>query len=191
MFIVGSIFSCVFWGLVIALAITAATLFVVKSLTVNRSLTLGSWCVGLALFLSLAFQATLTMGAFKAKALVAQVESSYRSLAQKSSDIGGNEYATSLREVLKEYANDYPYIAKTVDANAATAADAERAISDAFSEINWYIVRRIGWSVLFLVVGIVSLVKTMKSVYRRRSERAPLSSQRRAPVSTRTARRRR
>lgn len=166
MFIVGNIISCLFWGVVIAIVVTAIVLFLVKGL-VNKELSLLSWCAALVMLVLLAIQATLMVGAIKAKGMVSDIEDTVGSLMQTARNTSTTaSEQLQITDWIDEVEDEYPFIENIVDFDNLSEEDPEEIVevigNEVNSYLNWYIVRRILWSLGFLVVGVLLTVKLME-----------------------------
>lgn len=166
MFIVGNIISCLFWGVVIAIVVTAIVLFLVKGF-VNKELSLLSWCAALVMLVLLAIQATLMVGAIKAKGMVSDIEDTVGSLMQTARNTSTTaSEQLQITDWIDEVEDEYPFIENIVDFDNLSEEDPEEIVevigNEVNSYLNWYIVRRILWSLGFLVVGVLLTVKLME-----------------------------
>lgn len=168
MFIAGHIFSSIFWGIVIALAVTALAVFIVKAIAPNRSMTPLSWIAALIMTVMVCIQSTLMVGAIKAKSIVADMEEAVNAVAEKTDEFSTEaSSALNIQEKINNVKEKYPYIKQLADTDklsTANAKDTAANIHDAAQHyLNWYIVRRIGWGLLFTVIGTLIMYKTMDS----------------------------
>lgn len=169
MFIAGNILSSVLWGIVIALAVMGLVVFIVNAIASNRSMTPLSWIAALIMAIMVCIQSTLMVGAIKAKSIAADLERTVSTAAEKVDEFGSETVSTlGVKETVSAVKEKYPYIkqfADTDDLSTANAKDTAAEIHNAAQHaLNWYIVRRVGWSLLFAVIGALIAYKTMDSV---------------------------
>jgi len=180
---------------VLLTAVGMALLFLlIKSWRKDAEFAPVSYIVGAVLFVFLAFQSVLLCGAITVKNSSHEISAYINRMVDDIPEYV--EFSTSdSQQILDMVREEYPIVSHYFDwadfegHNSSEIAD---AMVEVFNKnMNWYILRRIGWSLFFVMIGAMFVIKTMPNNYRRHMYDRPQSSQRRAPVSTRTTRRRR
>lgn len=158
----------------------------------NSSFTPMSFLVGGILFFFLAFQSILLCGAVTIKTYCDDIE-----LAIDDMVMGLPEVMELTKEdsqtILDEISEQWPlvgYYVDMADFRGHTPLNIASAMADELNHyMNLFIWRRVGWSVLFVVIGAFIVIKTIsinRNVYRRR-ERISVNHQRIGRQTRRTA----
>lgn len=183
------------WGVLLTIVGIALMFLIIKSWRKDAYFAPSSYLVGMVLFLFLSFQSILMCGAITIKSGTDEIRASINRMVEDIPE--GIPFSSSnSQQILDNICEEYPIVGEYVDWADFEGHDSSN-IADAMVEelnsfLNWYILRRIGWSVLFVVIGAVIVIKTMPRIYQnRRSQERMKTTQRRAPVSTRSARHRR
>ena len=144
---IGSLFI----GVLITLIGVCLMFYIVKSWRRGAEFSPGSFIVGVILFFFLSFQSVLLCGAMTIKSYSDDMVFDQRN----------SQY------ILDSFAKEWPLVAYYVDYadfrghtpdNIATAM-----VDELRSVMNWYIFRRLAWSLAFIVIGAVLVIKTMRS----------------------------
>lgn len=130
----------------------------------NCTFTPMSFVVGFILFFFLAFQAVLLCGAVTIKSYCDDVENTINVMVDGfSEDVHFS--AEDSQVILDNISRKWPlvgYYVNMADFQGHTPATIARAMADELrSYMNWFILRRIGWCLLFVVVGAVIVIKTI------------------------------
>ena len=182
--------SSIFWGILIAIALMGLFVFLIKGWYKNALFTPASYLVGGVIFLLLSFQCTFIVGALKIISTTDHYESEVESLM--------DQYYKPYQEVTEEGANqaiqqlidEYPLLEHYISGGEFTGWNADQLphaiASELRSFMRSYIVRRLLWSLGFVVVGAVVVIKTM-DLERNLGRRARQSRSNRpsAPMSNR------
>lgn len=171
-------------GVILTLAGIALMFFLIKSWRRNSTFTLSSFIVGGVLFFFLAFQSILLCGAVTIKSYGDDIEAAINSM------VAGLPQETVLtqadsQQLLDAISSEWPlvgYYVNLADFRGHTPRTVAAAMADELdSYMNWYIFRRVCWSLLFVAVGAAVVIKTMdgKSGGRRVSSRRAPSTYRR------------
>ena len=167
----------------------------------NCQFTPVSYVAGVVLFFFLAFQSVLICGAITIKSYADDVEDQISSIIESvDADHYFNKEET--QQMLEKITEEYPlvgyYIGGANFTNHTPQTLAKAMVDELHRFMNRYIMRRVLWSLLFITVGAIVVIKTISREYatarRGRRDSAPhrtvrRNETRRAP--TRTARRRR
>lgn len=160
-----------------------------------------SYVVGVALFFFLAFQSVLICGAITIKSYADDVEDRINTIIES---VEAEHYFSKeeTQQLLEQITGEYPlvgyYVGGANFTNHTPQTLAKAMADELHSFMNRYIMRRVLWSLLFITVGAIVVIKTISREYatarRGRRDSSPhrnvrRNETRRAP--TRTARRRR
>jgi hypothetical protein len=147
-YVIGDLIASVFWGVLIALLLTAALYFLPGMIYARYRHTLAGGILLVAGFCFFTFQATLCVGGFKLKGYIPS--------ALQIEQFGGG--ATTLKELGRELTEQYPALEKhirkitdndgTAQKESATVADLAQFVrAGLYRRVNNYIRRRAGWIV--------------------------------------------
>lgn len=153
-----------FLGIFITLAGVGLMFFLIKSWRRNGAFTPLSFIVGGVLFFFLAFQSILLCGAVTIKSYSDDVEARINEIVS-----GAPEGTVFTREdsqrILETISDEWPLVGYYIggaDFRGHTPYDiAEAMTGELRSYMNWFILRRLGWCLLFVIVGTFIVVKTM------------------------------
>lgn len=176
-----------FLGILLTVVGVVLLFVLIQSWYRNSTFTPISYVMGGILFLFLSFQSILLCGAVTIKSYSGDVEDAINNwVANVPSDIQFNQEES--QHVLEQITEEWPlvgYFVGGADFTGHTSATIAQAMSEELrSFMNYFILRRIGWSLFFIVCGAVIVIKSMERVSRRR-----YSSNR--GISTGSSRRRR
>lgn len=161
-----------FLGILLTLVGVGLMFFLIRSWFSNSSFTPFSYIVGFVLFLFLSFQAVLLCGAVTIKSYCDEVEVAINEWVRNLPDDVQFDKESS-QQVLEQIQQEWPlvgYFVGGADFTGHTPVDIARAMTDELhSFMNGFILRRIGWSLLFVVVGAFIVIKTMEHTRRQRN----------------------
>lgn len=130
----------------------------------NSTFSIASIVVGIILFFFLSFQSILLCGAITIKSYCDDVEFYVNKLVQNIPSTQAFSTEDSL-VILDHISEEWPlvgYYVNMADFQGHTSDTIAEAMSDELrSYMNWFIFRRICWSLLFVVVGAVIVIKTI------------------------------
>lgn len=130
----------------------------------NSTFSIASIVVGIILFFFLSFQSILLCGAITIKSYCNDVEFYVNELVQNIPSTQAFSTEDS-QVVLDHISEEWPLVGYYVimaDFHGHTSDTIAEAMSDELrSYMNWFIFRRICWSLLFVVVGAVIVIKTI------------------------------
>ena len=141
--------------------------FLIKSWRRNSEFTAISFIVGVILFFFLSFQSILLCGALSVKSYSDEFEMTINTLVQ---NIPQNTQFTQedSQQVLDYLIEDRPLVGHFVngaDFRGHTPQTLATAMVDELnSTMNMYILRRVLWSLLFIISSVVLILKTMDSM---------------------------
>lgn len=195
MFIFGNIIACIFWGLLIAVALTAGIYVLCSILRPDSSSNPISWCVHAVLLILLWVQSALLVGGFKAKSYVNDLCVSANELIQPGKD-SAQEIMDAIEDfdvVRDQLADEYPVLSpllNSLETSAVTAyMEQGHSLADYLgvstrSWLNSYLWRRVWWALGFIVVAVVILIKGNNSAQRKSGYRT-MNKERRSYIKTR------
>lgn len=130
----------------------------------NSTFSIASIVVGIILFFFLSFQSILLCGAITIKSYCDDVEFYVNELVQNIPST--QAFLTEDSQVILDHiSEEWPlvgYYVGMADFHGHTSDTIAEAMSDELrSYMNWFIFRRICWSLLFVVVGAVIVIKTI------------------------------
>lgn len=165
-------FGNLFLGILLTIVGVGLMFFLIRSWFSNSSFTPFSYIMGFVLFLFLSFQAVLLCGAVTIKSYCDEVEVVINEWVRNLPDEVQFDKESS-QQVLEQIQQEWPlvgYFVGGADFTGHTPADIARAMTDELhSFMNGFILRRIGWSLLFVVVGAFIVIKTMEHTRRQRN----------------------
>lgn len=173
-----------FLGVILTIAGVELMFFLIRSWFSNRTFTLFSYFVGIILFLFLSFQSVLFCGAITIKSYCDEVEMAINEWARNLPDDVRFDKESS-QQMLEQIQQEWPlvgYFVGGADFTGHTPVGIAHAMTDELqSFMNGFILRRIGWSLLFVVVGAFIVIRTMEHTRRQRNRSgyAPIRSRRR------------
>lgn len=152
------------WGVLLTVLGIALMFFIIKSWRNDAQFSPSSYIVGLVLFFFLAFQSILMCGAITIKSGADEIRSYINRMVEDIPE--GIPFSTSnSQQILDNICDEYPIVGEYVDWADFEGHDssdiADAMVEELNSFLNWYILRRVGWSILFVVMGAVSVIKTM------------------------------
>lgn len=164
-----------FLGILLTLIGIALMFFIIKSWFSNSTFTPISYITGVILLIFLSYQAVLLCGAVTIKTYCNDVEIAINNWVKSiPSDIPFDK--ESSQQILKQIREDWPlvsYFLGGADFTGHTSADiAQSMAKEIHSYMNGFILRRIGWSLLFVILGAFIVIKTMEQTRRRQHNRS-------------------
>lgn len=159
-----------FLGVILTIVGVALMFVLIQSWRSNCTYTPLSYITGGILFLFLSFQAVLLYGAVTIKSYSDDVEHAINGwVANVPSDVQFDQEAS--QNVLERITEEWPLVGYFVGGADFTGHTSE-SLGPAMAEelrsfMNYFILRRIGWSLLFIICGAVIVIKSMERVSRR------------------------
>lgn len=154
----------IFWGILLSAFCMFLLFFLIRGFYPKYIFNIKSYIIGAILFVVLAFQSVLFTGALTIK--------------KKSNEVGNyiNDYVTAYyptnaqisvedsQILFDEILKDYPLIRRYVDKGTFTGFNpsniAEAVVNTINNHFNWYMLRRIMWSLLFVCVSVFIAILT-------------------------------
>ena len=189
--------TSMFIGVILTILGIACFFLLIKGWYKDRTFNVASVIIGVVLFFLLCFQNILLSGTIHIKRMSGELEGKMteyvRPYVQSGNDYMNRNDVDDL--LFKGLANDYPilfcYVGNS-DFRGFRASEIPAVTIDTLNDYcNWYIARRLGWSLLFVIIGAIIVIKTMAKT----STKKPLNrqyshnSERRERISLRTRRR--
>ena len=127
-----------------------------------------SFICGFILFFFLAFQSVLFCGAVTIKSYCDDIEIAINQIVDKI-PLNNRFSQEDSQLILNQISETWPlvgYYVNMADFEGHTPATIAKAIADELrSVMNWFILRRIGWSLLFVFIGAVAIIKSISGRY--------------------------
>lgn len=178
--------SNIWWGIILALVVTASLYLIIYTLAGNRGqLHPLSFLIAIPLLVLLSIQSYLLLGAISIKHSCDEISTWIDAFVpEQPNETYSIPYSREdVNQALSQLASTFPFITTLVDADdIATSGNSslgEAITKRANSYLNWYIVRRLAWSLGFILLaslGILALSgiqkpSTAKTYSQRRNQR--------------------
>lgn len=158
-------FSSIIWGILITAICLALFFFLIRGWYRNATFTPISYVIGFFLFLLLAFQCTMIVGAIKIINISPYYESQIQQLVgtyfPPSQEITGQES----EQVIDWLVTEYPILQHYFDTGEFTGYTAQQLPAVMGAEIRsflrFYILRRLLWCLGFVIVGAVLVIRSI------------------------------
>lgn len=165
-------FSSIIWGILITAICLALFFFLIRGWYRNATFTPISYVIGFFLFLLLAFQCTMIVGAIKIINISPYYESQIQQLVgtyfPPSQEITGQES----EQVIDWLVTEYPILQHYFDSGEFTGYTAQQLPAVMGAEIRsflrFYILRRLLWCLGFVIVGAVLVIRSIAKEYERK-----------------------
>ena len=157
----------IFLGFLFALGGVILLFLVIQSWYKNRTFTPLSYVAGAVVFCFFLYQSILICGAFACKSFGDEIEARINEIvALRASFMPDYEFSREQTdEIFKEATAVFPVIAEYVgwaDFEGHTPLDIAASMHETLDKfLNIYILKRLGWCLLFLVLGALAVIKTM------------------------------
>lgn len=168
--------SSIWYGIVVAVIIVALLFYGVAALQGgDKRFSPLSYILGLALAAFLSFQCTFLIGAIMFKSDCNDFSSIINDFIPNSSLTNSMD---EIRNNLKQLTIEEPFIKNFIDVDEIDASLSDGTFGDAIltkvhSYLNWYVVRRILWSLLACAFAGFGIFYSMERVPRGRTRRTP------------------
>ena len=169
-------YSSIWYGILVAIIVVAALFCIIAAMQGgNKRFSPLTYVLGVALTAFLSFQFTFMVGAIMFKIDCNDISSIINDFVPNSSLTSSSG---DLRSNLKQLAEKEPFIKNFIDVDAIDENLPDGAIGDAIlskvhTYLNWYIVRRVLWSLLAGgIIGTLMLI-SMERIPQGRTRRTP------------------
>ena len=157
--------SSMLWGCLIAIACMALFVFLIKGWYKDATFSLVSYVVGALLFLLLSFQCVLVVGSLKIISMTNEYEQEISSIVDRLYSPSDEVSISQASDVIDTIINEFPILHYYIgggEFSGFTAKELPHAIAlELRSFMRWYIIRRIFWCLVFVMIGAVCVIKSM------------------------------
>lgn len=179
-----------FLGVFITLIGIVLMFLLIKGWWKDSRFTPVSFITGVLLFFFLAYQSILICGAVTIKSYSDDLKQ-YTNELVRDLPSGQPLSRQDSQDILEKWSEEYPlvgYYANSADFQGHTTSDIAQVMVDVLNTfMNWFIVRRVGWSIFFIVAGAFIVIRSMR---RNGSQPASRTASSGAATVTRGSRRR-
>ena len=161
-------FSSMIWGILIAVACMALFVFLIKGWYKDATFSPVSYLVGIILFLFLSFQCVLIAGSLKIISMTDEYEQQIVALVDAYSpndEVSMDEASDVVDAIIDEFPILEYYIGGGEFAGYTASELPHVMVKELRSFMWWYIFRRILWCLGFVIVGAVSVIKSLSKNY--------------------------
>lgn len=164
-------FSSIIWGILITAICLALFFFLIRGWYRNATFTPISYVIGFFLFLLLAFQCTMIVGAIKIINISPYYESQIQQMVSTyfppSQEVTGQES----EQVIDWLVTEYPILQHYFDTGEFTGYTAQQLPAVMGAEIRsflrFYILRRLLWCLGFVIMGAVLVIRSLAKDYKK------------------------
>lgn len=154
-----------FLGVLLTLIGVALMFFLIKSWFNHKTFTALSFVVGAILFVFLSFQSVLLCGAVTIKSYTDDVEQAIEGWVSNLS-VEQHFDKEDSQKIMNGIMKEWPlvgYFVNTADFTGHTSLSIGKAMAHTMRVyMNWFILRRVLWSLLFTIAGAVIVIKSME-----------------------------
>lgn len=157
--------TAILWGLLLAIIVTVAVFFLVRAwYSTSRRFSVISYLVGLILFIFLTFQFTGLVCAVKLKGVLSEISATINTNINNI-DSTTNISREDINNILVKTIRSIPLASSIVspeDVRSCNSKNLGEAVTNKINtDCNWFIVRRIVWTLLFVILALFGIGKTM------------------------------
>ena len=169
-------YSCIWYGIIAAMVVVAALFYLIVVIQGGeKRFSPLSYILGVVLAAFLSYQFTFLIGAIMLKSDCNDVSSFINDFVPNKEIINN---ASDIRNNLRQLEKEEPFIKNFIDVDAIDESLPDGAIGDALlskvhSYLNWYIVRRILWSLGAILLFGFLMLYTMERAPQGRTRRTP------------------
>ena len=174
----------IFIGIIVTIIGLVLMFLLIKGWYKNATMSVVAYVVAVILVFFLSFHSTLICGAFTIKSYSDKVE---RLINSTVASLPTNQILDQdeSQQILETISVGYPlvgYFLNYADFSGHTPQNIAKSMNDTMQTyMNWYILRRLGWVLLFVVVGAFIVIKTMHKInskdrHRHSTQRGRVSS---------------
>ena len=169
-------YSSIWYGILAAVIVVVGIFFIIAAIQGgNKRFSPLTYVLGAALAAFLSFQFTFLIGAIMFKSDCSDISSIINDFIPNSELMNS---AGEIRSDLRQLAKEEPFIKNFIDVDAIDENLPDGAIGDAIlskvhTYLNWYIIRRLLWSLLACGVVVYLMLYTMERIPQGRTRRTP------------------
>ena len=160
-------FSSIVWGVILSAVCIFLIHLIISGLWNKAEYTPLTFLSGFVLFIALTFNIALIFGGMKVKSLVDDVQASAETVVNTVVKPRGEMIEAGTEEVTKRIGDEYPILAPYLESAKVDASSIEKLpetiANSVRSSINSFILRRVLWSLGFLVVCAIVAVKSVNT----------------------------
>ena len=154
--------SNIWWGILAAIAVTAILYFIIFSLQGgSKSINPLSLVFAIPLFVLLSIQFYLLFGSISLKHTCNKASTWIDAIVPEHS-VDGSFSREDVNEAVHQLVTTFPLASTFIDADDISL-DKDNTLGEALTNkvqtyLNWYIVRRIAWSIAFIVLATIGII---------------------------------
>lgn len=154
----------IFWGILLSSACMFLLFFLVRGFYPKYVFNIKTFVVGGVLFIFLTFQSILFTGALTIKKMSNDVGLYINDYVEAYYPVGSKITTEESQQMFDEVLKVFPLLRKYVDKGTfvgfSTGNIAEAVVGSINKYFNWYMVRRVLWSLLFVAISVFVAIKT-------------------------------
>jgi hypothetical protein len=153
-------------GIFITIVGVGLMFFIIKSWFANRTFSLISLFIGMILFFFLSFQSILLCGAVTIRSYCPEVETAINTW-EKNTPSNVELTPEDSQKILEQIQGEWPIVSRYIsgaDFRGYNSRNIGHAMaSELRSHMNWYILRRTGWCLFFVILGAAIVIRSMEN----------------------------
>lgn len=165
-------FSSIVWGILITTICVGLFFFLIRGWYRNATFTPISYIIGFFLFLLLAFQCTMIVGAIKIINISPFYEMQIQQLVSTYFPPSQEVTRQESEQVINWLVTEYPILQHYFDSGEFTGYTAQQLPAVMGAEIRsflrFYIVRRLLWCLAFVIVGAILVIRSIAKKYEKK-----------------------
>lgn len=165
-------FSSIVWGILITTICVGLFFFLIRGWYRNATFTPISYIIGFFLFLLLAFQCTMIVGAIKIINISPFYETQIQQLVSTYLPPSQEVTRQESEQVINWLVTEYPILQHYFDSGEFTGYTAQQLPAVMGAEIRsflrFYIVRRLLWCLAFVIVGAILVIRSIAKKYEKK-----------------------
>ena len=165
-------FSSIVWGILITTICVGLFFFLIRGWYRNATFTPINYIIGFFLFLLLAFQCTMIVGAIKIINISPFYETQIQQLVSTYFPPSQEVTRQESEQVINWLVTEYPILQHYFDSGEFTGYTAQQLPAVMGAEIRsflrFYIVRRLLWCLAFVIVGAILVIRSIAKKYEKK-----------------------
>lgn len=154
----------IFWGILLSAFCMFLLFFLVRGFYPNYIFNFKSLFIGTILFIALSFQSILFVGALTIKKMSMEIGNYINDYVTAYYPTNSQICTEDSQILFDQLLKDYPLIRQYVDKGTFTGFNpsniAEAVVTTINNHFNWFMIRRIMWSLLFVCVSVIISILT-------------------------------